>query len=160
MRHGNLPDGGHDKIIWKRSRDRCRDKASRQRNFETLWRRTTATLLGVSFGSSRRRRINVLNKRTNGTSCIRTTETSWWRTTETPLGVSFETCLRRRHDILIRRRGDVPLIRLGDVQVTHRWVFYLRCYCDVARKYRETSLQRRHNVLLPGGLYSFVIIWS
>ena len=60
MRRENLPDGGHDKVIWKRSRDRSRDKASRQGNFETWWRRTTATLLGVSFGSSRRRRTEVL----------------------------------------------------------------------------------------------------
>ena len=58
MRRENLPDGGQ--IIWKLSRDYRRDKASRQRNLETWWRRTTATLLGVSFGSYRRRRIDVL----------------------------------------------------------------------------------------------------
>ena len=33
---------------------------SQQRNSETWWRRTTATLLGVSFGSYRRRRRDVL----------------------------------------------------------------------------------------------------
>ena len=60
MRRENLPAGGHDKVIWKRSRDRSRDKASQQRNSETWWRRTTATLLGVSFGSYRRRRRDVL----------------------------------------------------------------------------------------------------
>ena len=119
----NLPDGGRDKVIWKRSRDRSRDKTSQQRNSKTWWRSTTATLLGVSFGTYMRR--------TNGTSWIRSTETSWWRTTETSLGVSFETYLRhhgdvlmgrrhyvplrRRHDIPIRRREDVPPRRLGDV---------------------------------------------
>ena len=33
MKLENLPDGGYDKVIWKRSRDRSRDKASQQRNF-------------------------------------------------------------------------------------------------------------------------------
>ena len=100
-------------------------------------------------------------RRTNGTSKIRTTETS--------LGVSFETCLRRRkdalmgrccyvvlkrfHDVPIRCRGEVPLRRLGDVPPRSRWVFHLRRTCDVAGTYRETSLQRRYNVLLPGGFY-------
>ena len=60
MRRENLPAGGHDKVIWKHSRDRSTDKASRQRNSETWLRRTTATLLGVSFGSYRRRQRDVL----------------------------------------------------------------------------------------------------
>ena len=58
MRRENLPDNGQ--VIWKLSRDRSRDKVSRQRNSETWWRRTTATLLGVSFGSYRRGRIDIL----------------------------------------------------------------------------------------------------
>ena len=99
---------------------------------------------------------------------IRTTETSWWRTNETLLGVSFETCLRHREDIPMRRRyyallryphdvpircyGDVLLRRLGDVPSRRRWVFHLLCNCDIAGMYRETSLRRCHDVLLPGGL--------
>ena len=83
------------------------------------------------------------------------------------MGVSFETYLRRRgdvligrghyvpirshHDIPIRRREDVPLRRLGDVPLRRRWVFHLRRTCDVTETYRETSLQRRHDVLIPGG---------
>ena len=102
-------------------------------------------------------------------SWIRTTEMSWWRTTEMSLGVSFETCLRRRgdallgprcyailrscHDVPIRHRGDVPLRRLGDVPPRSCWVFHLRRTCKVAGTYRETSLRRRHDVLLPGGLF-------
>ena len=54
MKRESLPDGGHDKVISKRNRDRSRDKASRQCNSDTWWRRTTVTLLGVSFGSYRR----------------------------------------------------------------------------------------------------------
>ena len=60
MRCENLPDEGHNKLIWKRSRNRSRDKISRQSNTETWWRRTTARLLGVSFGSYRRRCRDLL----------------------------------------------------------------------------------------------------
>ena len=62
MRSENLADEGHGKVILsrERSRDGTRDKASRQCNSETWWRRTTATLLGVSFRSYRRRRRDVL----------------------------------------------------------------------------------------------------
>ena len=83
------------------------------------------------------------------------------------MGVSFETCLRRRgdvlmgrrhyvpmgrhHDIPIRRREDVPLRRLGDVPLRRRWVFHLRWTCNVSGTYRETSLRRHYDVLLPGG---------
>ena len=145
MRRENLPDGGHDKVIWKCSRDRSRDKASQQRNSETWWRRTTATLLGVSFGTYMRRR------RTNRTSWIRTTETSWWRTTETSLGVSFETCLRRRGDVLMgrhhyvpmRRHRDIPIRRREDVPLRRRWVFHLRRTCDIVGTQRE---RRRYDV--------------
>ena len=59
--------------------------------------------------------------------------------------------LRRRYDVPIRRRGDAPLRRLGAVPSRCRWVFHLGRNCDVAGTYRETSLQRRHDVLMPGG---------
>ena len=84
------------------------------------------------------------------------------------MGVSFETCLRRhedvlmrrccyvllrrRHDVPIRCRGDVPLRHLNDVPSRRRWVFHLRRIRDVAGTYRETSLRRRNDVLLPDGL--------
>ena len=84
------------------------------------------------------------------------------------MGVSFETCLRhrgdimmergcyvllrRRYDVSIRRPGDAPLRRLGNVPSRRLWVFYLRRTCDVAGTYRETSLRRRHDVLMPGGI--------
>ena len=62
MRLENLSDKGHEKVIWSIElvRDGTRDKASQQCNSELCWRRTTATLLGVSFGSYRRRRRDVL----------------------------------------------------------------------------------------------------
>ena len=87
------------------------------------------------------------------------------------MGVSFETCLRRRGDVmvgcrcyvLLRRRYDVPIrLRreapqtcLGNVPSRRRCVFHLRRTCDVAGTYREMSLRRRHNVLMPGGLSNF-----
>ena len=89
------------------------------------------------------------------------------------MGVSFETYLRRRRDILmgrrhyvplrrrhnipIRRREDIPLRRPGDVPLRRRWVLHLRRTCDVAGTYRETSLRRRHDVLLPGRLAFYKI---
>ena len=115
------------------------------------------------------------------TSWIRTTETSWGRTSETSLCVSFEICLRRREDVLMRRcyyvllrrrhdvpircRGDVPLRRFNDVPSRRCWVFHLRGTGDFARTYREMSLRRRHNVLLPGGkmlhfLKSLCLTWT
>ena len=113
-------------------------------------------------------------RRTNGTLWMRTTETSMWHTTDTSLGVSFDHCLRRRgevlmgrrsyvllrrrHDVPIRRHGDVPLRRLGDVPLIHRWVFHLGRTCYVAGTYRETSLQRHRDVMLPAG--SSIILYS
>ena len=57
----------------------------------------------------------------------------------------------RHHDIPIRRREDVPLRRLGDVPLRRRGVFHLRRTCDVAGTHQERLLRRRHDVLLPGG---------
>ena len=111
MKLENLTDGGHDKVTWKRSRDRSRDKASQQRHSETWWRRTTATSLSVLFG----------------------------------------TYMRRRKHVLMGRRGYVPLRCLRDVPLRRLWVFHLRRTWDVAGTYRELSLRRRHDVLLPGG---------
>ena len=66
--------------------------------------------------------------------------------------------LRRRYDVPIRRRRDASLGRLGDVPSRRRWVFHLRRTCDIAGTYRETSLQRRHNVLMPSGLVLSVTV--
>ena len=59
--------------------------------------------------------------------------------------------LRRRHDVPIRCRGDKPLRRLEHVPLRRRWVFHLRRTCNVVGMYRETSLRRSHDVLLPDG---------
>ena len=58
--------------------------------------------------------------------------------------------LRCRYDVPTRRRGEVPLRRLGDVPSRRRWVVYLGRTFDVVGTYRETSLRRRHDVLMPG----------
>ena len=112
MRRENLPAGGHDKVIWKRSRDRSRDKASRQHNSETWLRRTTATLLGVSFGSFRRRRSDVLMGR-RGYVPLR-------RFGDVPLRRRWVFHLRRRGDVLMRRRHYVPLRRGHDIPIRRR----------------------------------------
>ena len=68
--------------------------------------------------------------------------------------------LTRHHDVPIRCRGDVPLRRLGDVPWARRWVFHLRRNCDVAGTYRETSLPRCYDVLLPGGSVHYTFLKS
>ena len=130
MRLENLPDGGHVKVIWsrERSRDCTRDKASRQRDSKTWWRRTTATLLGVSFGSYRRRRRDVLMGRGG----------------YVPLRRRGDVLMGRHHDIPIRRREDVPLRRLGDVPLRRHWVFHLRLVWDVAKTYHWDVLATFH----------------
>ena len=90
------------------------------------------------------------------------------------MGVSFETCFRRhgdvlmgphcyvllrhRHKVPIRCCGEIPLRRLGDVVPGRCWVFHLRHTCNVTGTYRETSLQRCYDVLLPGGTCYFHLL--
>ena len=119
-------------------------------------------MLGTSWrrndGASPLRPFETSLLRPNKMSWRRTTETPWRRSIETSLGISFESCLRRcgdvmvgrlcyvlflcRYGVSIRRRGDAPLRCLGDVPSRRRWVFHLRCTCDVTGTYRETSLRR------------------
>ena len=42
--------------------------------------------------------------------------------------------------------------RLGNVPLRRRRVFHLKHHCDVIGTYQETSLRRRHDVSLPGGI--------
>ena len=58
--------------------------------------------------------------------------------------------LRRRHSVSTKHHGGLPLRRLGDVPWRLSWVFHLRRTYNVAGTYRDMSLQRRHDVLLPG----------
>ena len=123
MRRENLPAGGHDKVIWKRSRDRSRDKASRQRNSETWWRRTTATLLGVSFGSYRRRQRDVLMGR-RGYVPLR-------RLGDIPLRHCWVIHLRLIWDVVETYWWDVAITSLWDVITTYQWDFLTTFHWDV-----------------------------
>ena len=66
------------------------------------------------------------------------------------MGRRCHDLLRRRYDVPIRRR-DALLRRLRNVPSRRLWVFHLRRTCDVTGTYRETSLRRRHDVLMPSG---------
>ena len=66
--------------------------------------------------------------------------------------------LRRRYDVPIRLHGDMLLRRHGDVPSRRRWVFHLERTCDVAGTYREASLRRCHDILMPDGYMSLVEI--
>ena len=138
MRLENLSDKGHEKVIWsiERVRDGTRDKASQQCNSELCWRRTTATLLGVSFGSYRRRRRDVLMGRGGYVPLRRRGDVLMGRRHYVPMG--------RHHDIPIRRREDVPLRRLGDVPLRRHWVFHLRLVWDVVKTYHWDVLATFH----------------
>ena len=57
----------------------------------------------------------------------------------------------RRHYIPMGRHHDIPIRRREDVPLRRHWVFHLRRTCDVAVNYKKTSLQRRDDVLVPGG---------
>ena len=57
----------------------------------------------------------------------------------------------RRHYVPMRRHRDIPIRPREDVPLRRRWVFHLRRTYDVTGTYRETSLRRRHDALLPGG---------
>ena len=59
--------------------------------------------------------------------------------------------LRRCNDVLVRCCKDVPLTDLGNAPPRRRWIFYLRCSCDGAGTYRETSLRCCYDVLMSGG---------
>ena len=96
----------------KRSRDRSRDKASRQRNSETWWRRTTATLLGVSFGSYRRRRRDVL------------------------MGRRGYVPLRLLGDVPLRRRWVFHLRLIWEVGETYWWDVVIMSPWDVVTTYQ------------------------
>ena len=51
MRRGNLPDGGHEKVIWERSRDlltRRRDNLTLRRGRDALQRRCWVFHLGLT----------------------------------------------------------------------------------------------------------------
>ena len=147
MRRGNLPDGGHDKVIWKRSRDlltRRFDNVTPRRGEDVPQRcywgfhlgltgDVEETSFGVSFETYFRRRGDVL------------------------MGLHCYVFLRRCQDVPIRRSGDVPLRRLGDVPLRRRWVFHLRPTYDVTGTYRETSLRRCRDVLLPGGMFFYIM---
>ena len=82
------------------------------------WRRTTATLLGVSFGGYRRLRRDALMGRGGYVPLRRLGDLLTERRHYVPM--------RRHHDIPIGCRKYVSLRRLGDVPLRRHWVFHLR----------------------------------
>ena len=147
MRHGNLPDVGHDKVIWKRSRDGTKDKASRQRNSETWWRSTTTTLLGVSFGSYRKRHRDVLmgrrgyiplrrlrdvSLRRRGCFIWDLLETSWRRTDGTSSLRPHETLSRHINKTSWRRTTETSWQRSSKTSLGVSFETYVRRRYDIS----------------------------
>ena len=131
MRRENLPYEGHDKLTWKRSGDRSRDKASRQRNFEAWWRRTTATSLDFSFENYRRRPRDVLIGR-RGYIPLR-------RLGDVPLRCRWVFYLRLVWDVVERYHWDVLATFHWDVVECSIW--------DVPARSLGRIERRRHDVV-------------
>ena len=82
-------------------------------------------------------------------------ETSWRRTDETSSLRPLETWSRPTNKTSWRRTTETAWRRSNETS----WVFRLRRICDVAGTYKETSLRRRHNILLPGGRLPYFAIF-
>ena len=136
MRHRNLPDGGHDKVTWKRSRDllkRCHDNVTPRRGeglpqrrywmfylwltgdaVETYHWGTLVTYHWDVFRCFIWNLFETLWKRTDATSLLRPLETSsrrfnkmsWRRITETLWWRFIETSLGVSFETYLRRRSD------------------------------------------------------
>ena len=166
MRCENLPDGVHHKVTWKCSRDCSRDQVSRQRNSETWWRRSIATLLGILFGSYSRRSRDVLMWRRgyvplrhlgdvhwDFVGCFiwdlferwwrRTDESSSLRLFETSSWHSKFTQCRRTTETFWRRSTETSLGVSFETYLWRRW--------DVQRDVITTSPRR----LISGWICSF-----
>ena len=135
MRRENLPVAGHDKVIWERSRNHSRDKASWQRNSETWWRRTKITLLGVSFASYRRRRRDVLKGhrayvplRRCWVFHLRPIEMSWRPADGTSSLRPLETSSRHTNNTSWRRTTETSLGASFERHLRRRWVHCLTVF--------------------------------
>ena len=128
MRLENLPDGGHDKVILsrERGRDSTIDKVLRQSNYETWWRRTTAMLLAVSFGSYRRRPRDVLIRRSG----------------YVPLRRLGDVPLRGHWVFYLRLVWDAVETYWWDVVITSPWDIIATYQSDIVKTYTETSWRR------------------
>ena len=115
MRRGNQSDGGHDKITWKR----IRGLLTRRRDNVTL-RRTTTTLLDVSFEIYRRRCGYVPLKRLD------------------------DVPARLRWVFHLRLAWDVVKTYWWDVAVTCSWDVITTSQKDVAETYHWDVLTTFH----------------
>ena len=119
MTSGNLPDGGHDKVTWKRSRDlltRPRDNVTPRRGGGVPQRCYWVFHLRLVWDVAETYRWNIvvipletLSWRPDKTLLRSTTEMSWRRSIETSLGVSFKTYLRMFLGRTGRRCNDVVM---------------------------------------------------
>ena len=146
MKLENLPDEGHGHVIWKRIRDRSRNKVSQQRNSETWWRPTTATLLGVSFGTYMRRRRNELMGRCGYVSLRRLGDVPLRHLWVFHLGLIWDVVETYWWDVVITFPWDVVMTCQQDVVKTYHWDVLATFHWDVVGCFiwevPETSLGR------------------
>ena len=115
------------------------------------WRRTAATLLGVSIGTYRRRRRDVVDTyHWDVVACFTWDlfETSWRCTDGTSLLCPLKTSSQDPSKTLWRRTTDTTCWRFTEASVGVSFEAYLRRRWDVQRDVAKTS-PRRH---VAGGI--------
>ena len=131
MRCESLPVEGHGKVIWKRSRHHSRDKASLQCNSETRWRRIAATLLGVSFGSYRRRCRDVQMRRCGYVPLRRLGDVPLWHCWVFHLRLIWSAVETYWWDVVIMSPWDIVTTYQWDVVETYHWAVLATFHWDV-----------------------------
>ena len=104
MKRGNLSDGGHDKITWKRIRDlltRRRDNVTLRRGGDVPQRRYWVFHLGLTGDV-----VDTYQRDVVGCIIWDLLETSWRRTDETLLLPPLETSSRRSNKMSWRRTTE------------------------------------------------------
>ena len=145
MRHGNLSDGGHDKVTWKPSRDLLTSCCS-NRTQETQWRCTTVMLWCVSFKSYRRCYRGILMDRHDfeplrclGDIPLR----CCWLFHLTYLRHCGDVLMGHCHFVLLRHHNNIPIKILWRCTTETSWQHstetlmglsfeaYLQCHWDI-----------------------------
>ena len=155
MRHGNLPDGGHDKITWKRSRDlltRRHDSVTLRRGGDVPQRRQLVfhlRLTGDVVGTYSWDVVDTCPWDVLGTyqwdvvGCFiwDLFEKSWRRTDKASLLRPLETSSRRSNKMSRRRTTETSWWRSIETSLGVSFETYLRRRWDVQRDV-VTTLRR------------------
>ena len=122
-----------------------------RRNSKTWWRRTTATLLGVSFGSYRRSRRDVLMRCRAYVPLRGLNNIPLIRCRVFHLRLVWDVVVILWWGVVFTSNWNAIKTFQYDVVETNHWDILATSHRDVAGPYKKTLLWHHHNVLLPGG---------